>query len=94
MSARPTHDPKALETAAARLQAAAEALRQRGVPLSEVQELADAARAYAAGHALAKLARSGMTTTSPVYLSGASTARHVKSVALPLTANDHGNEER
>lgn len=87
MSTRPTHDPEALEAAAVRLQDAVETLRKRGVPLEQVRELADAAMAYAAEHALARLAQARFkSTASPVYRSGAATAGHVKSAPLPLYA--------
>ena len=87
MTSKPQPDPEALAAAARRLQDVVERLRKRGVPLAEVQELADAARAYAATHAADKLARSRFkSTASPIYRSGMATVGHVKAVPLPLYA--------
>jgi hypothetical protein len=88
---RPQHGPyaqerAALERAAETLQAAAARLLAAGVPLADVTALAEAARAYAAEHAAATVARLnrsiGVHTPS---LQSTKPIDAVRTVDLPLT---------
>lgn len=87
---RPQHGPyaqerAALECAAETLQAATARLLAAGVPLEDVTALAEAARAYAAEHAAATVARLdrsiGVRSPSPLSTKPIDA---VRTVALPL----------
>jgi hypothetical protein len=91
---RPQHSPyaqerAALERSALALQTAAARLLATGVPLEDVTALAEAARAYAAEHAAATVARLGRSigVRSPSLLS-TKPIDAVRTVVLPLTP-DH-----
>ncbi|MFC4506627.1 MULTISPECIES: hypothetical protein [Streptomyces] len=86
---RPQHDPAALPAAAETLQAAAARVLAADAPLEDVIALADAARAYAAEHADAKLNAAGtMTAASPVYRGAAAAIGSVRAAPLPLTPDE------